>query len=328
MPATSLQLREADREDGGEEEQLDDQPGQERFTACGGARELLGPGAARGRASGDLLGEVRGGQAPFANRSCSSPSRLDRLDVVGWSDDAGTGLADQVGGRRRPRHEREDRPLGGEVLEDLAGENALAAAARVGDQEQQRLGVALQLERGLAGRVGDQLELVPQPARVRPLAVGGAEVAQEASLDVEAGFVECSQERARVALAEEAARVRDPARRACSRVPRSRRSRSRSRSRRPSPWAKAARLLGDRLRDAGDRIGRAGDEPGDALVDLLLRAHRHALGAPVRVRDERVAQVGDPRRPRGHLHRRADEVDRVRRRGGEERRRFPPCGRS
>ena len=74
----------------------------------------------------------------------------------------------------------------------------------------------------------------------------------------------------------------------------------------------AARLVGDRVRDAGDRVGRVGDEPGDALVDLLLRAHGHALGAPVRVRDERVAQVGDPLRAGRLLHRRADEVDRVR----------------
>ena len=41
----------------------------------------------------------------------------------------------------------EDRPLGGEVLEHLAGEDPAPAPARLGDQEQQRLGVALELER-------------------------------------------------------------------------------------------------------------------------------------------------------------------------------------
>ena len=42
-------------------------------------------------------------------------------------------------------------------------EHALAAAAGLGDQEQQRLGVALQLERAAARRVRDQLEPVAEP---------------------------------------------------------------------------------------------------------------------------------------------------------------------
>ena len=54
-----------------------------------------------------------------------------------------------------------------------------------------------------------------------------------------------------------------------------------------------------------------------ACVRLLLRAHGRRLGAAVRVRDERVAQVGDPVRARRLLHGGADEVHRARRRGRE-----------
>ena len=62
----------------------------------------------------------------------------DPVDVVGRDDHAGARLADQLRRRAVGRHDREDRPLGGEVLEDLAAEHALAAAAGLRDQEQQR----------------------------------------------------------------------------------------------------------------------------------------------------------------------------------------------
>ena len=89
-------------------------------------------------------------------RACSSASAArDRVDVVGRRDHARARLADQVGGGAVGRDGGEDRPLGGEILEDLPGEDALAAAARVGDQQQQRLRVALQLERAArAARTG------------------------------------------------------------------------------------------------------------------------------------------------------------------------------
>ena len=89
-------------------------------------------------------------------------------------------------------------------------EHALAPAARVGDQQEQRLRVALQLERPAARRVRDQLEPVAERARLRPLPVGGAEVAEEADDHVvEARLLERGQERPRVALAEERAGVRE-----------------------------------------------------------------------------------------------------------------------
>ena len=106
---------------------------------------------------------------------------LDPVDVVGRDDDAGAGLADQLGRGAVGRDDGEDRPLGGEVLEHLPGEHAPAAAVGLGDQEQQRLGVALQLERAAVRRVRDQLDPVDDPGR--PLAVGRAEVADEARDD-------------------------------------------------------------------------------------------------------------------------------------------------
>ncbi len=52
---------------------------------------------------------------------------------------------EQRGGRAVGRHERKDRAFCGQVLEDLAREHAPPAAVGLGDQEQERLGVALEL---------------------------------------------------------------------------------------------------------------------------------------------------------------------------------------
>ena len=114
--------------------------------------------------------------------------------------------------RRAVRRNRgEDRPLGGDVLEHLARDDAGAASARVGRDQQQRLRVALQLERAPARHERDHLDAVAEPERVRELAVGRAEAADEARDDVlEPRLGERAQERLRVALAEERAGVRDP----------------------------------------------------------------------------------------------------------------------
>ena len=83
---------------------------------------------------------------PARQRACR-PRIASR--IAGTSSGATTipapGLPDEPGRRPVRRNAGEDRPLGGEVLEDLAREHAAAAAARLGDQQQQRLGVALQL---------------------------------------------------------------------------------------------------------------------------------------------------------------------------------------
>ena len=90
---------------------------------------------------------------------------------------------------------------------------------------------------------------------------------------------------------------------------RSRRSRSRSRSTRTSAArGEAAHLVGDRLRHAGDRVGAACDELRDLLRRGLPRAGGGGVVAPVLVRDERVAEIGDPARAGRLLHGGADEV--------------------
>src|SRR5690606_28473298 len=108
------------------------------------------------------------------------------------------------------RHDREDRPADGEVLEHLPGEDAPAAAARLRDQEEERLRVTLERERGGARRVRDQLEAVAEAERLRPLAVGGTEVAEEPRRHVEARVGQRLQERPWVASSEEAAGMGDP----------------------------------------------------------------------------------------------------------------------
>src|SRR6266545_1739845 len=73
--------------------------------------------------------------------------RRQGRDVVGRRDDAGAHLPDQLGGGALGRHGGQDRPFGGEVLEDLPREHAPAAAPGLRDQQQQRVRITLQRER-------------------------------------------------------------------------------------------------------------------------------------------------------------------------------------
>ena len=130
----------------------------------------------------------------------------DRIDVVGRDDHAGVGLADQLGGRAVRRHRRQDRATGRDVLEHLPREHALAAAARIRDEEEERLGVPLVAQGLAAGQVVDELEAVAELQRLGPLPVARPEVADEAGDGVEVGVAERLQERAGIPLAEEAAR--------------------------------------------------------------------------------------------------------------------------
>ena len=77
-------------------------------------------------------------------------------------------------------------------------------------------------------------------------------------------------------------------------------------------------LLGDRLGDARDRVCATRDEAGDPAVQRRLGLRRGRVGAPMRVRDERVAQVGDPADPRRARDRGGDQVRRSRRRGRDD----------
>ena len=78
--------------------------------------------------------------------------------------------------------------------------------------------------------------------------------------------------------------------------------------------AERSHLLRDRLGDARDRVRAAGDEPREPLVRRLARARRGGVGAPMLVGDERVAEVGDPARSGRALGGGAHEMDRAGRR--------------
>ena len=280
--------------------------------------QLLDAGLARETLA--LLGrEVAVEQLPRAPAGVQPQQRLaDPVDVVGGDHDACARLADQVGGRPVRRHRGQDRPLGGEVLEDLAARHDATATRRVREQQQVRLRVALELERAAVRQVIEQLEPIAETERLHPLPIGGAKVADETHDDVvQAGLGEGGQERARVALAEEAPRVRDPEAlsglvleagevvevgavgnhaHGAGRV-------------------EAAHLVGDRLRDGNDRIGSPGHELDDPLERLLLQAHGGSVEAAIGVAHQRIALVGDPRRSGQSLDRRADQVERKGRAG-------------
>src|SRR5262249_35555565 len=109
-------------------------------------RELLDTAAAR-ESLAPLVRERRAIQASRLPAPVEVEQRLaDRGLVVRWDDDARARVAHELRGGAVGRDHGEDGPLGGEVLEDLPGKNAAAAAAGLRDQEEQRLGVPLQLE--------------------------------------------------------------------------------------------------------------------------------------------------------------------------------------
>ncbi len=76
-----------------------------------------------------------------------------------------------------------------------------------------------------------------------------------------------------------------------------------------SSGCERAHLVRNRVGDAGHSICIAGDEPADLGVRRLLRAGGGGVGSPVRVRDQGIAQVGEPARSGRALDGRADEVD-------------------
>src|SRR6266511_642604 len=134
----------------------------------------------------------------------------ERADVVGCRNDARARLADELGRGSFGGHRGEDRPLRGQVLEDLPRQHALAPPARVRDQQEQGVRVALERKRLPARHVRVNLEPGAESERLGPLAVGNAKVADEPRHDVvESGLGERGQKRPRIALPEEAPRVRD-----------------------------------------------------------------------------------------------------------------------
>src|SRR5262249_16068782 len=139
-----------------------------------------------------LVGKRRAVQPARAPARLEPEQRLaDPTDVVRSDDDAGPGLPDQVRGRAGRRHRREDRTLGGEVLEDLPRQYRGAAVAGLGEQEQERLGIALVCEGKMPWTKGQQFQPVAEIERLRPLAVARRQLADEARRDVlEPGFLD------------------------------------------------------------------------------------------------------------------------------------------
>src|SRR5262249_2742051 len=125
-----------------------------------------------------------------------------RVDVVRLDHHPRPGVAHELSGGAVARDDAEDRPLGPPVPEDLPGQHTPAATARLRDQEEQHLGITLQLERAPAGDVAEQLETVAEAELLGILAIRSAEVAGETDDDiVEPGLGERAEERLRVALA-------------------------------------------------------------------------------------------------------------------------------
>ena len=277
------------------------------------------------RASRESLLPLLGGQVSAVLQLPGPPAacraRISASRIAFTSSGATTmpaRLADRARRRRRPAGtDGQDRPLGGEVLEDLPAEDDPRRGPPPRGQEQQdRLGVALELERAaLRQRSGCSSRPVAEAERSGPLPVGGAEVADEARDDVvEAGLGERGQERPRIALAEEAARVRDPEALAAAgtRARRSRRSRSRSGSSRTGPCGSKPRTSSAIASETATIASAcARDEPDDALRRLLLRLHRAFVerggAAFAAIESRRSATQRDPGRA---LDRRADQVHR------------------
>ena len=181
-------------------------------------------------------------------------------------------------------HRGEDRPLGREVLEHLGRENASAPAPRVGDEEQERLRVALKGECLAMRQVREELNARVEAERFRKGAVGWTEIADETGDDLLGRAGKRSEERLRVPAAEEVTGVRDP-------QPLARRV---SEAREivevaPVPDHLEARrgnerthLLGDCPRRADDAVGVAAHEAGEPPLPA-------DVVPPVRVRGEGVA---------------------------------------
>ena len=226
-------------------------------------------------------------------------------------DDARARVANQLGRRAVLRHDREHRPLGGEVLEHLPRQDAAAAAAGLGDQQQQRVGVALEPQRLAARDVVDQLDAVGEAEALHELPVGRTEVAEEAHGHIfQPRLGERTEKRLRIALPEERARMRQPEAVGARVLDPGEVVEVAAVRDRDDPAARIepARLDGDRLGGADDRIRLARDEMRDPGARLLLRARADPFRRAVRVQRDRVAQVGHPLRARRLLHRRADQV--------------------
>src|SRR5437763_13433202 len=132
-----------------------------------------------------LPGERRVVEAPVPPAPVQVEQRLaHRLDVIGCDDDACAGFPHELRGGTVEGNDGEDRPFRREVLVDLPGQDAAAAAARRRDQKEQSLGIPLQLERAPSRDVAEQLEAVAEAERLGVRAIRFPEVAREANYEV------------------------------------------------------------------------------------------------------------------------------------------------
>ena len=170
----------------------------------------------------------------------------DPVDVVGRDDDPGAGLADQLGRGAVRRHDREDRPLGREVLEHLA-----RRARPCRDRRPRGSGAAAPRSRAAArataGAARTGSARAGRRARASPPTRGRRRGSRRGSAPTTSSSPDSSSavrngRGSRLPKNEPACVMPEPIRRGGARARRSRRSRSRSRSSRPRPRGERSRI--------------------------------------------------------------------------------------
>ena len=194
----------------------------------------------RSRSSG---GSTRSPRSPACQSSTRSSSCARMAPTSSGSAIAREpGRAEQIGGDPLGRDERQHRPLGRQVLEELAREDAQPAAAGARDEEQQGVGGLHRGERLVVRQEAVDAKRCAQPERLGPFADRpcesprrsgprprrAARAGRRAGRATPPGTVVGCGRRRRTRRGGCAARSES----ACARGPRTRRSRSRSRSRR------------------------------------------------------------------------------------------------
>ena len=228
------------------------------------------------------------------------------------------------GGGAVGRDDGEDRPLCRQVLEHLPREHAAPAAAGLGDQQQERLRVALQLERR-AGAAPAAAARAGRRGRARRPIRGRSSGSRRANRTTTSSSPELLQRRrngrgSRLPKNEPACVIRKRSEGRRSSPAKSSKSaavRDRDDARRTAARSRISSAMASETQD--DRVGQARRRAArPRLLSCSFVRTSATLAAPVRVRDERVAQVGDPGGAGGTLHRGTDQVHGRRRRGGQD----------
>ena len=287
--------------------------------ACAGRGAHAARAAARGRRA----------RRPASRVTSSSSSRRIAPTSSGSATRAEPGRAEQIGGDPLGRDERQHRPLGRQVLEDLAREDAQPAAAGARDEEQERVG-APSSRRAPGRAAGSRRCEATRPARasrpiprsaVRKPPTNRASTRSRSSGRSASRPLERLEERARAAHAEEEPGVEDPQRSdgVCSRPANSSKSQPFEITAVGVPAGASARASSAIVSvTAVSAETRANVRRAMRLEHGPLGAHRAALVAAVRVGEPGVAQVGDPWDAGAARHDVPDHVRRRRRRRRED----------